>query len=48
MVVGTRDVLLTLEELEPVDFERLTDLTADMMSLYAAMLAASTPDAASG
>ena len=48
VVVGTRDVLLTLEELEPVDFERLTDLTADMMSLYAAMLAASTPDAASG
>lgn len=40
VVIGARDVLLTLEEPEPVEFERLTDLTADMMSLYAALLAA--------
>ncbi|HZJ09246.1 MAG TPA: hypothetical protein VFD39_06085 [Trueperaceae bacterium] len=42
VVIGSRDVLLTLEEPEPVAFERLTDLTADMMSLYAALLAAAT------
>jgi len=41
VVVGSRDVLLTIEEQEPVDFERLTDLTADMMGLYAALRVAS-------
>lgn len=46
VVVGTRDVLLTIEEPEPVAFERLTDLTADMMSLYAALRAASGSGAA--
>lgn len=40
VVIGSRDVLLTIEEPEPVEFARLTDLTADMMGLYAALLAA--------
>lgn len=40
VIVGSVDVLLTLDDQEPVDFSRLTDLTADMMGLYAALLAA--------
>lgn len=43
VVIGGRNVLLTLEEPEPVGFDRLAAAAADMLGLYAALTAA-TPD----
>lgn len=40
VVVGGRNVLLTLEEPEPIGFDRLASATVDMLGLYAALLAA--------
>ncbi len=40
VVIGGRNVLLTLEESEPVAFERLAAAAADMLGLYAALCAA--------
>lgn len=37
VVVGTRNLLLTLEPREPLPFEPLADLLIDMLSLYAAL-----------
>lgn len=37
VVVGTRNLLLTLEPREPLPFEPLADLLIDMFSLYAAL-----------
>lgn len=39
VIIGSLDVLLILDDHEPVEFPRLTDLTADMMALYAALCA---------
>jgi len=43
VVIGGRNALLTLEEPEPVAFERLAAAAADMLGLYAALTSASTP-----
>jgi hypothetical protein len=37
LVIGNKNLLLTLEGQEAVDFERFTSLTADMLALYAAL-----------
>lgn len=37
VVIGTRNLLLTVEPREPLPFEPLTDLLIDMFSLYAAL-----------
>src|SRR5690606_6339743 len=46
VVIGGRNVLLTLEEPEPVGFERLAAAAADMLGLYAAPAAAAALAAA--
>lgn len=43
VVIGGRNALLTLEEPEPVGFDRLAAAAVDMLGLYAALTAAS-PD----
>ena len=48
VVIGGRNVLLTLEEPEPVGFERLAAAAADMLGLYAALAAAAALTAATG
>lgn len=39
LVVGNKNLLLVIEGSDPIGFERYTDLTADMLALYAAIRA---------